>query len=155
MNAIAVQSTTIVGPYKNYLGRAEYDSEARMFQGEIVGTRDVVTFAGQNLQDLGKAFQESVDDYLAFCASSGHAPERPFSGKFVTRVSPDIHKRLSDLAAAAGLSLNQFICNYLEKMVIASSEPSSKAKPRSKPTRLGRPAIGAAKKRAQRSRSHS
>jgi predicted HicB family RNase H-like nuclease len=155
MNSISVQSTTIFGPYKNYLGRAEYDSQAHTFHGEVVGTRDVVTFQGQNLPDLGKAFQESVDDYLAFCASSGQPPERPFSGKFVTRVSPEVHKRLSDLAAAAGLSLNQFICSYLEKMVMASSEPNSKPKPKSKPTRLGGTAVRTAKKRARRSRTHS
>src|SRR5436190_23127584 len=116
-----VQSTTIIGPYKRYLGRAEYDEEARAYHGDVVGTRDVVTFQGKTLVELGKAFQDSVDDYLAFCASVGKQPEKPFSGKFVTRVRPDVHKRLSDLASAAGLSLNQFICNYLEKVASAAA----------------------------------
>ncbi|MDB5083198.1 MAG: HicB family protein, partial [Bacilli bacterium] len=32
--------------YKGYLARIEFDSEARMFHGEVINTKDVITFQG-------------------------------------------------------------------------------------------------------------
>jgi|tagenome__1003787_1003787.scaffolds.fasta_scaffold19502340_1 predicted HicB family RNase H-like nuclease len=112
------------GPYKNYCGRAEYDSDARIFHGEVAGTQDVVTFQGKTLDEVGKAFRESVDDYLAFCEKIGQQPEKPFSGKFVARIDPAIHKQISAMAQAAGKSLNQFLCDALEAMVKAGGPPA-------------------------------
>lgn len=109
------------GPYKDYCGRAEYDDEARLFHGEVIGTQDVVTFQATNWDDLGRAFRESVDDYLAFCKESGQPAEKPFSGKFVTRIAPEVHKKISILAEAAGKSLNQLVCECLEQMVKTAS----------------------------------
>jgi len=111
----------VAGPYKDYCGRAEYDEESRIFHGEVIGTRDVVTFQAADLSDLGKAFRGSVDDYLSYCAELGQEPEKPFSGKFVTRIPPEVHKRISILADAAGKSLNQFICDCLVEMTKPSA----------------------------------
>ncbi len=61
--------------YKGCLGRVEYDDEAGSFHGEVVNLRDVITFQGETVQELRTAFQESVDDYLAFCAERSEAPE--------------------------------------------------------------------------------
>ena len=56
---------------EGYLGRAEYDDETGVFHGEVINLRDVITFQGETVQELRTAFQESVDDYLAFCAERG------------------------------------------------------------------------------------
>jgi predicted HicB family RNase H-like nuclease len=37
-----------------------------------------------------KAMAESVDFYLAWCAERGKTPEKPFSGKFMVRNSPEL-----------------------------------------------------------------
>ena len=74
--------------YKGYLGKVEYDDEASLFHGEVINTRDVVTFQGKSVAELKKAFRDSVDDYLAFCAERGEEPDKPCSGQFVTRMSP-------------------------------------------------------------------
>ena len=63
--------------YKGYRGYAEFDEEAGVFHGEVLNTRDVITFEGQSVEDLRKAFRESVDDYLEFCATLGEQPEKP------------------------------------------------------------------------------
>ena len=60
--------------YKGYVGRVEFDDEAGIFHGEVVNIRDVVTFQGKSLDELNRAFRESVDDYLAFCERRGEAP---------------------------------------------------------------------------------
>lgn len=39
--------------------------------------------------------------------------ERPFSGKFVVRVSPDLHRRLSTRAAEQNVSLNRYVAEQL------------------------------------------
>ena len=57
--------------YKGYKGRVEFDPEAKVFHGEVVETRDVITFQGTSVEELELAFRESVDDYLDFCATRG------------------------------------------------------------------------------------
>ena len=56
-----------VGPYKGYVGRAEYDFDAHLFHGQVIDTRDVITFQSKTPNGLERAFVDSVDDYLAFC----------------------------------------------------------------------------------------
>ena len=100
-------------PYKGYVASVEYDSEAELFHGEVVGIRDVVTFQGRSVKELKKAFQDSVDDYLEFCASRGEDPEKPFSGKFLVRVPPEVHRQVMAEARRQGKSLNAYV---LEKL---------------------------------------
>ncbi len=60
--------------YKGYVGKVEFDEEAGIFHGEVLDTRDVITFQGQSEAELRKAFQESIDDYLAFREQRGEDP---------------------------------------------------------------------------------
>lgn len=52
--------------YKGYFAKVEFDDEADIFHGEIINLRDVVTFQGQTVEQLHKAFRDSIDDYLEF-----------------------------------------------------------------------------------------
>ena len=54
--------------YKGYIGNVEFDDDASIFHGEVINLRDVVTFQGSTVTELRKAFRDSVDDYLEFCA---------------------------------------------------------------------------------------
>jgi predicted HicB family RNase H-like nuclease len=81
--------------YKDYVGHVEFDEEADIFHGEIVNTRDVITFQGSTVKSLKKAFKESLEDYLDFCQARGEAPEKPFSGKFNVRLKPELHREAS------------------------------------------------------------
>jgi predicted HicB family RNase H-like nuclease len=79
--------------YKNYLARVEFDAEANIFHGEVINTRDVITFQGESVGELKKAFDDSIKDYLAFCAERGEEPDQPFTGRFTVCLSPDRHKK--------------------------------------------------------------
>lgn len=57
--------------FKGYIGIVESDDEAGVFHGDVVNTLDVITFQGESVEELKKAFRESVDDYLAFCKKRG------------------------------------------------------------------------------------
>lgn len=103
--------------YKGYQGKVVFDSDAGLFHGEVLHLRDVITFQGTTVRDLKRAFRDSVDDYLEYCTSRGESPEKPYSGKFVLRVSPELHKKLSAQAVGVGKSLNAFVTEKLEKAV--------------------------------------
>ena len=62
--------------YQGYEASISFDEDATLFHGEVLNLRDVVTFQGQSVTDLKKAFAESIDDYVAFCKQRGEEPER-------------------------------------------------------------------------------
>lgn len=103
--------------YKDYEATVEYDEDAEIFHGEVADLRDVITFQGKSVAALKKAFADSIEDYLAFCKARGDEPEKPFSGQFVVRTEPALHKEVSTAARRAGVSLNKFVASALEKAV--------------------------------------
>ncbi len=102
--------------YKGYIGKIDYDDKLGIFHGEVINTRDVITFQGKSVNELKRALKDSVDDYLQFCRERGEEPDRPFSGKFVVRVPPEVHREAFLKAKSAGKSLNAWV-----KEVIQSS----------------------------------
>lgn len=103
--------------YNGYLGKVEFDDEASLFHGEVINTRDVITFQGQSVSELTKAFRDSIDDYLAFCEQRGEDPDKPFSGQFVTRIPPELHRQVNVAAAISGKSLNAWVTEQLQSAV--------------------------------------
>jgi len=108
--------------YKGYLGRVEFDDAAALFHGEVINTRDVITFQGTAVSELIQAFQDSVDDYLEFCRSRGEAPDKPFSGQFLARIPPELHRQVSLAAATAGQSLNAWVTDMLKSAVAHAAQ---------------------------------
>jgi predicted HicB family RNase H-like nuclease len=53
--------------YKGYTGHVEFDDESGIFHGEVLDLRDVITFQGKSVEEIKKAFRDSIDDYLEFC----------------------------------------------------------------------------------------
>lgn len=100
--------------YKGYTGHVEFDDEVGIFHGEILDTKDVVTFQGESVDELEKAFQGSIDDYLEFCAERGEEPDKPFSGKFVVRMKPNLHHQIFMKATQSGNSLNKWVVETLK-----------------------------------------
>jgi predicted HicB family RNase H-like nuclease len=103
--------------YKGYIGKIEFDEESRIFHGEVINLHDVVTFEGESVAELQQAFQDSIEDYLEFCAERGEKPEKPFSGKFILRIDPELHRLLVVEAKKSDVSLNQWITQRLEEAV--------------------------------------
>jgi predicted HicB family RNase H-like nuclease len=101
--------------YKGYLGEVSYDETARIFHGEVLGLKDVITFQGTTVAELEKAFKDSIDDYLDWCKERGEEPEKSFSGNLRLRISPDLHAKLAQAAIIQGISLNSLIIDKLQK----------------------------------------
>jgi predicted HicB family RNase H-like nuclease len=103
--------------YKGYESVVEFDDEAEIFHGEIINIRDVITFQGSSVEELKQAFKDSVDDYLEFCQQRGEEPDKPFSGKFVVRINPQLHKVIAVRARQEGKSLNSWIEQQLSESI--------------------------------------
>ena len=65
--------------YKRCPSHVEFDDQANVFYGEVINTRDVITFEGKSVDEPRQAFEDSVEDYLEFRAERGEEPERPWS----------------------------------------------------------------------------
>ena len=102
--------------YKGYTAHIEFDEEAGFFHGEVIDTKDVITFQGSSVKELNKTFKNSVDDYLEFCKSRGEEPDKPFSGKFVLRLPKSLHRKIYIKAIKNGQSLNNFITESLDSI---------------------------------------
>lgn len=100
--------------YKGYMGHVEFDDEIEIFHGEVINTRDVITFQGLTVSEIKKAFRESIDDYLDFCTERGEEPERPFSGKFNLRLDPELHRQVYVAARQHKMSLNQWVSEAIK-----------------------------------------
>ncbi|MEI7849172.1 MAG: type II toxin-antitoxin system HicB family antitoxin [Chloroflexota bacterium] len=96
------------------MGKVEIDDEAGILHGEVINIRDVITFEGVSVDEVQKAFHESVDDYLAFCAARSEDPEKPFSGKFVVRLPAELHRKAYIQAKLADKSLNGWVTEVLQ-----------------------------------------
>lgn len=100
--------------YKGYIGHVEFDDEADIFHGEVINTRDVITFQGKTVAEIKKAFRESVNDYLAFCKERNEEPEKPFSGKFNLRIDPELHRQVYIAAKQNKVSINHWIAEAIK-----------------------------------------
>lgn len=107
--------------YKDYEAVIRFDDDDQVFHGHVVNVRDVISFHGESVEELKAAFIEAVDDYLADCAERGLDPDKSFSGKFVVRVKPDIHRKAAILAAREDVSLNAWLANALEEKIQKTS----------------------------------
>ena len=101
--------------YRGYAARIEYSDEDECFVGHIAGIRDIVGFHAESVSELRAAFHEAVDNYLEVSERMGRPPQKPYSGKLMVRVSPELHAQAAMRAEAAGKSLNQWATEALEE----------------------------------------
>ena len=100
--------------YNGYGARVEFDAEDRLFVGHVAGIRDIVGFHGESVAELEAAFHEAVDDYLAACKKLKQSPDKPYSGRVMLRLPPEVHARASAAAQVQGVSFNQWAAQVLD-----------------------------------------
>ncbi|TGK83135.1 type II toxin-antitoxin system HicB family antitoxin [Leptospira noumeaensis] len=103
--------------YKGYLGSVHFDSEDEIFYGKIEGIEDLVSFEGKSVNEIKKAFIESVNDYLELCIKAKKDPEKSFKGSFNVRIPSELHRRAYRKSLIEGISLNQFVQKAIEKEI--------------------------------------
>ena len=103
--------------YKNYQANIVYDADDDILVGHIIHINDIIGFHGTSLKEIKAAFKEAVEDYLAHCKKTGKSPNKPYSGKVMFRITPEIHAKAALAAQMKGVSLNQWAEEILEKAV--------------------------------------
>lgn len=106
--------------YKGYVAKIEFDDEDQIFVGEIIGIDDIIAFHSENAKEIIPVFHDMVDGYLETCKKRGLTPQKSFSGKFVVRIPPDLHAKLSVLANSANKSLNTWLEELIRRSVKAA-----------------------------------
>ncbi len=105
--------------YKGYIGSVEISGEDNTLYGHVLDLPNdtEITYEGETVADLQEDFKGAVDDYLVYCEEAGITPRKSYKGQLNVRISPETHKRIALLARRAGISINAFIREALEKEV--------------------------------------
>ena len=133
--------------YKGYTAVFEFDPSVDAFHGRVIGLQDVVTFEGRSIDELRRAMEESIEDYLEFCAKIGKEPERPYRGEFIVRTTPEVHRAVATAAEAHGMSLNAWVESTLTD-VTRQVRPEPRGKAKRAATGLGRKRTAARSKKS-------
>ena len=114
--------------YKGYHGSIEPSLRDKHLKGRVLFIHEDVCYQAKTLDDIRRAFEIAIDDYLTRCLATGVAPERPFRGQFNVRVSPDLHKSAALRAEQERTSLNSIVVNALRAYlddVASITQPSN------------------------------
>ena len=105
--------------YKGYEGSIEPSVEDGCLFGRVLFIVDRIIYDGNTLPELEEAFHELVDDYLETCEELGKDPNKPCSGQFQVRITPEMHRDVVRAAYKSGMSMNEFfktaVAEKLEK----------------------------------------
>lgn len=101
--------------YQGYAARIEFSLEDECFIGHIAGIKDTTGFHGESVVELKAAFEEAVEDYLDTCEKIGESPQKPYSGKLMLCLRPEIHAAVATAAQLSGQSINQWAADALSR----------------------------------------
>ncbi len=101
--------------YNGYNGAVEVDPKAGILFGRVLDLDAILTFEAETVRDAEHAFRDTVDDYLAWCAERGKQPEKPFSGKLVLRIAPEVHRDAVIAATRERKSLNTWLADVVAR----------------------------------------
>ena len=100
--------------YKGYKGTVEYSKEDDCLVGKVIGMHnDLILYEGNTLSELKEDFIAAIESYIEGCIAEGKTPRKPFSGKILVRMSPDMHERITVAATDSHITINEFINNAL------------------------------------------
>lgn len=98
------------------------DDEGPYFVAKILEIEGLVA-GGKTVEEAHRALREEMRKYFEVRLEHGDPipepvpDEKEFSGKFNLRLPKSLHKKLSELAEAEGVSLNQYILYKLSSLL--------------------------------------
>jgi len=99
--------------YKGYTAVLKLDEEQGILFGRVIGLRDVITFQAETVPQAIEEFRASVDSYLELCRSRQESPEKPYSGNFMVRVDPELHRQIATWAQVKSVSINSLVARLI------------------------------------------
>ena len=118
--------------YKGYYSIPKYDAEAKCFHGMLEGIRDYVDYICFDASEIEKEFHDAVDDYLETCAEWGKEPNKPYTGQFNVRISPEDHRDAVYYSVVDDTSLNSIVSEAVHEYVDRRKKAEKRATKKSK-----------------------
>ena len=107
--------------YKGFKAQIDYDCEAGVFVGEVINTRDRITFVGRSVDELRAAFEKAAEEYIELSTDRASGADSSYSGHISVRVNPKLHKQIAERAAQSGQSVANWVA---ERLLEATRSPS-------------------------------
>jgi predicted HicB family RNase H-like nuclease len=115
--------------YRNFIATVKYSDEDEAFIGRIEGINSVVSFEGESVAELKKAFREAVESYLTVCDRKGIKDIRKsYTGVFNVRINADLHRKAALIAKLHGSTLNALVKDAIEQRVNTHFDAKSVSK---------------------------
>ena len=68
--------------YKDYIADFIFDEKLELFQGKVSNVHDVITFQAKSIENLKYAFEDAINEYIAWSKKYGNEPEKPSSDDY-------------------------------------------------------------------------
>lgn len=91
-----------------------FDPEINMLRGEFIELNGGADFYATDVAGLLREGAISLREFRTVCNQRGIEPVKKFSGKFQVRTDEHMHADAVVVAAAKGMSLNQFVNQAIE-----------------------------------------
>ncbi|MBV6497139.1 MAG: hypothetical protein JFAIHJKO_02276 [Pyrinomonadaceae bacterium] len=101
--------------FGKYEAVISFDPDISMFRGEFIGLNGGADFYADSIAKLRKEGEISLRVFLDFAKEKNIEPMKRFSGQFVLRLKPEVHRKYAILAKSKNMSLNQVLATTLEK----------------------------------------
>ena len=101
--------------YKDFIGSVEYSEPDKILFGKVLGIRGLISYEGENVEELEKDFKDGINHYLSVCEEEGIKPQKSYTGAFNVRIPSDIHALAVMRAKEEGLNLNAFVKSAIEQ----------------------------------------
>lgn len=110
--------------YKGYKAQIDFDEDDNVFYGEVINCDEGICFSGRSVDELRRAFEASVEDYIEWCRGRGLSPPSPFSGHLSIRLDPALHQSIAAQANSEGKPLNTWIAERLGEAAESAPIPA-------------------------------
>jgi predicted HicB family RNase H-like nuclease len=103
--------------FREYVGSIGYDSSENMFFGKVMYINDAILFSSDTIEGLALDFENVIEDYLSLCEKEGLQPNKPMSGVFNVRTSPENHYCLSVISKREKTTLNNVLNEAIKDFI--------------------------------------
>lgn len=94
--------------YRGFTAKIEFSADDNVFFGRLLGTKDIVAFHGETVEELKDSMRESVDFYIEVCEREGKKMQKSYSGKVMFRLPDKLHAEIAEAATRHGKSINEW-----------------------------------------------
>lgn len=103
-----------------YTAIIAYDEDIDMFRGEFIGINGGADFYASDIASLHREAEISLNIFLDVCKQKGISPNKAYSGKFNTRIDPELHKQLAIVALTKNMSINDVVVKAIQAEISSS-----------------------------------